>query len=54
LALLGSSPACDRQNLRVVQYAPRYRLAFSLLNEDAATGDYYAGWDIHRAFEGEL
>lgn len=32
-----------------VQYAPRYRLAFSLLNEDAADGDHIIDWDIQGA-----
>ncbi|KAF7325859.1 GPI transamidase component PIG-S [Mycena kentingensis (nom. inval.)] len=34
---------------RVVHYAPRYRLAFSLLNEDAAAGDAIDSWDVSRA-----
>lgn len=31
---------------RIVQYAPHYRLAFSLLNEDAAAGDTVKDWNI--------
>ncbi|KAJ7167335.1 phosphatidylinositol-glycan biosynthesis class S protein-domain-containing protein [Mycena crocata] len=31
---------------RVAQYSPRYRLAFTLLNEDAAAGRAISGWDI--------
>lgn len=34
---------------RVVKYAPRYRLAFSLLNEDAAQGQAAVGWDINQS-----
>ncbi|KIO23158.1 hypothetical protein M407DRAFT_78419, partial [Tulasnella calospora MUT 4182] len=34
---------------RVTQYAPRYRLAFSLLNEDASLGGGATGWDIEEA-----
>ncbi|KAF5310515.1 hypothetical protein D9619_008010 [Psilocybe cf. subviscida] len=38
----------------VVQYSPKYRLAFSLLNEDAVGGDAILDWDIqgalHRGF----
>lgn len=34
---------------RVAQYSPRYRLAFSLLNEDAAAGKAISGWDISGA-----
>jgi GPI-anchor transamidase subunit S len=30
----------------VAKYAPRYRLAFTLLNEDAAAGRAVIGWDI--------
>lgn len=37
-----------------VQYAPRYRLAFSLLNEDAADGDHIIDWDIQGALASEL
>lgn len=40
------SPKSDS---RAVEYASRYRLAFSLLNEDAATGNIVAGWDIKAA-----
>jgi phosphatidylinositol glycan class S len=31
---------------RVVQYSPHYRLAFSLLNEDAAAGGAVMDWNI--------
>ncbi|KAJ7512620.1 phosphatidylinositol-glycan biosynthesis class S protein-domain-containing protein [Mycena galericulata] len=34
---------------RVAQYSPRYRLAFTLLNEDAAAGKAISGWDISGA-----
>ncbi|EIW78395.1 hypothetical protein CONPUDRAFT_167417 [Coniophora puteana RWD-64-598 SS2] len=34
---------------RVIQYAPRYRLAFSLLNENAASKSGATGWDVQRA-----
>ncbi|EDR08213.1 uncharacterized protein LACBIDRAFT_297633 [Laccaria bicolor S238N-H82] len=41
----------DREH-RVAQYSPRYRLAFSLLNEDASAGHAILNWDaktaIHR------
>ena len=33
----------------VVQYSPRYRLSFSLLNEDASSQGYAAGWDVEDA-----
>ncbi|KAI0035478.1 phosphatidylinositol-glycan biosynthesis class S protein-domain-containing protein [Vararia minispora EC-137] len=35
----------------VAQYAPRYKLAFTLLNEDAAAGKAITGWDIHRSIQ---
>lgn len=36
---------------RVAQYSPRYRLAFSLLNEDASAGDGVLIWDIQRGLK---
>lgn len=42
----------DRESteaLRVVKYAPRFRLAFSLLNEDASSGTGVTSWDIREA-----
>ncbi|KAF8960324.1 phosphatidylinositol-glycan biosynthesis class S protein-domain-containing protein [Flammula alnicola] len=35
---------------RVVQYSSHYRLAFSLLNEDAAAGDAVMDWNIQDAW----
>lgn len=47
------APALDSEQ-RVAHYSPRYRLAFSLLNEDAAAGGVILGWEItnaiHRTF----
>jgi hypothetical protein len=37
---------------RVAQYSPRYRLAFSLLNEDAAVGGAVLRWNIQRGLKG--
>lgn len=34
---------------RAVQFASRYRLSFSLLNEDAASGNVVMGWNIEAA-----
>jgi GPI-anchor transamidase subunit S len=45
------SPKSDS---RAVEYSSRYRLAFSLLNEDAATGNFIAGWDIQPALNRKL
>ncbi|KAJ7266892.1 phosphatidylinositol-glycan biosynthesis class S protein-domain-containing protein [Mycena haematopus] len=39
---------------RVAQYSPRYRLAFTLLNEDAAAGSAISGWDISGAISRHL
>ncbi|KAI0078298.1 hypothetical protein K474DRAFT_1641640 [Panus rudis PR-1116 ss-1] len=36
---------------RVVKYAPRYRLAFTLLNEDAASGNAAFSWDVLRSID---
>ncbi|KAG6873091.1 hypothetical protein C0995_003137 [Termitomyces sp. Mi166 len=33
-------------NHRVAQYSPRYRLSFTLLNEDASAGNSFLGWDV--------
>jgi Phosphatidylinositol-glycan biosynthesis class S protein. len=39
---------------RVAQYSPCYRLAFTLLNEDAAAGSSIIGWDISDAITREF
>ncbi|CAA7264338.1 unnamed protein product [Cyclocybe aegerita] len=46
-------PYTDLSDLehRVAQYSPRYRLAFSLLNEDATAGDAVLGWNIQQALK---
>ncbi|KAB5593867.1 GPI transamidase component PIG-S [Ceratobasidium theobromae] len=43
------APPIQNTELRVAQYAPRYRLAFSLLNEDASHGGAIVEWSIERA-----
>lgn len=35
-----------------MKYAPRYRLAFTLLNEDAASGQGVFTWDVREAIDG--
>ena len=37
----------------VAKYSPRYRLAFTLLNEDAAAGKAISGWDVEHALARE-
>ncbi|KAI0696818.1 phosphatidylinositol-glycan biosynthesis class S protein-domain-containing protein [Cytidiella melzeri] len=39
------------ESLRVVKYSPRYRLAFSLLNEDASSNHAILSWDVKDAIE---
>ena len=50
-SLLAPSSSSPDSEQRVVQYSPRYRLAFSLLNEDAAAGDPVLGWEITNAIQ---
>ncbi|KAK0203547.1 phosphatidylinositol-glycan biosynthesis class S protein-domain-containing protein [Desarmillaria ectypa] len=38
----------DRE-YRIAQYSPRFRLSFTLLNEDAAAGQAITGWDLTNA-----
>ncbi|KAI0066818.1 hypothetical protein BV25DRAFT_1795711 [Artomyces pyxidatus] len=38
----------------VAKYAPRYRLAFTMLNEDAAGGRPVVGWDVQEAISRHL
>ena len=38
---------------RVMTYSPRYRLAFTLLNEDAASGNAALTWDVRNAIQSE-
>ena len=39
---------------KIATYSPRYRLAFSLLNENAALGKSVIGWDLNDALSREL
>ncbi|KAG9124050.1 GPI transamidase component [Ceratobasidium sp. 392] len=48
------TPLIQNTELRVTQYAPRYRLAFSLLNEDASDGGAVSGWQVEKAIEDYL
>lgn len=42
------------QNNRVVQYSPRYRLSFTLLNEDASAGSSASNWNIQAGLTREF
>jgi len=44
-----SKSASGNSDHLAVRFAPRYRLAFTLLNEDAATDTAVVGWDIENA-----
>ncbi len=44
--LIAGNFAQHVETTTVVQYSPRYRLSFSLLNEDASSQGYASGWDI--------
>ncbi|THU93523.1 hypothetical protein K435DRAFT_670103 [Dendrothele bispora CBS 962.96] len=44
-------PYSAKQEHRVAQYSPRFRLAFTLLNEDASAGQTVTGWDILDAID---
>ncbi len=46
--------ASHLQAQRVMTYSPRYRLAFTLLNEDAASGNAALAWDVRGAIQSEL
>ncbi|KAF8306032.1 hypothetical protein DL93DRAFT_281068 [Clavulina sp. PMI_390] len=48
-ALLFPSPSSVK-----AQFSPRYRLAFSLLNENSATGGFAVDWDIQEAITNYL
>lgn len=41
----------SRQN-RVVRFSSRYRLAFSLLNEDASAGNGVMAWNVRKGIQG--
>ncbi|CAE6389624.1 unnamed protein product [Rhizoctonia solani] len=45
------APPTQNTELRVAQYSPRYRLAFSLLNEDASYGGAISGWAVEAAIK---
>ncbi|QRW05365.1 GPI transamidase component PIG-S [Ceratobasidium sp. AG-Ba] len=48
------APPIQHTELRVAQYAPRYRVAFSLLNEDASDGGAVTGWLVEQAIRDHL
>ncbi|KAL5499115.1 GPI17 [Sanghuangporus vaninii] len=39
---------------QIVQFSPRYRLAFSLMNEDTAAGGSPLGWDVQTMINREI
>lgn len=42
---------CTAEDARVIPYAPRLRLVFSLLQEDASRGHVVQAWDLQHALE---
>ncbi|KAK7681393.1 hypothetical protein QCA50_015485 [Cerrena zonata] len=54
--LLVPPPPAERSNSpqRVVKYSPRYRVSFTLLNEDSASGKAAYTWDMQQAFGAHL
>ncbi|CAL1699248.1 unnamed protein product [Somion occarium] len=47
--LVPPPPRATSSTQRVVKYSPRYRLAFTLLNEDSATGKAAISWDLQQS-----
>ncbi|KAF5379200.1 hypothetical protein D9615_005907 [Tricholomella constricta] len=47
--LISPLASTSEQDHRVAQYSPRYRLSFTLLNEDAAAGNFFTEWDVSDA-----
>ncbi|KAI1784545.1 phosphatidylinositol-glycan biosynthesis class S protein [Ganoderma leucocontextum] len=54
LAPYGTYSGSAIQAQRVMTYAPRYRLAFTLLNEDAASGNGALAWDVRNAIQSHI
>ena len=50
-SLLAPYSGLSNRDHRVAEYAPRYRLAFSLLNEDATAGGAVLDWNIRGAIK---
>ncbi|GAA5989718.1 hypothetical protein JCM10908_000606 [Rhodotorula pacifica] len=44
---LSAASASDEADGRAVKFSPRYKLAFTLLNEDSAAGSAVLSWDAH-------
>ncbi|OBZ67582.1 GPI transamidase component PIG-S [Grifola frondosa] len=53
LAPYSTYSASTVRELRVMKYSPRYRLAFTLLNEDAASGNAAMSWNIKESISSE-
>ncbi|KAJ8473648.1 hypothetical protein ONZ51_g7739 [Trametes cubensis] len=51
LAPYNAPSSSEPQTQRVMTYSPRYRLAFTLLNEDAASGNAAMAWDVQGAIQ---
>ncbi|KAF8068896.1 phosphatidylinositol-glycan biosynthesis class S protein-domain-containing protein [Lyophyllum atratum] len=53
-ALITPLASTSEQDHRTAQYSPRYRLSFTLLNEDAAAGNPYTDWGISNAISSHI
>ncbi|KAI8972834.1 phosphatidylinositol-glycan biosynthesis class S protein-domain-containing protein [Trametes punicea] len=54
LAPYDASPVSQASAQRVMKYSPRYRLAFTLLNEDAASANAAMAWDVQGAIQNHI
>lgn len=54
LAPYATHSVTQMQTQRVMKYSPRYRLAFTLLNEDSSSGTAALSWDVQEAIQGTL
>ncbi|KAH8829445.1 phosphatidylinositol-glycan biosynthesis class S protein-domain-containing protein [Flagelloscypha sp. PMI_526] len=53
-SLLAAPPVSQARQRRAAVYAPRYRLAFSLLNEDPSHGKFVNSWEIRSAIAAHI
>ncbi|KAF6764310.1 phosphatidylinositol-glycan biosynthesis class S protein-domain-containing protein [Ephemerocybe angulata] len=54
VSLVAPSDVEQEKQTRVAQFASRYRLAFSLLNEDASSGNGVMSWDVQKGIHQQI
>ncbi|KAI0828705.1 phosphatidylinositol-glycan biosynthesis class S protein [Trametes gibbosa] len=54
LAPYATHSVTQMQTQRVMKYSPRYRLAFTLLNEDSSSGTAALSWDVQEAIQAHV